>query len=676
VARSTVELELIAVVSKAAKTVEDFASSAQKSLSGISIATTISGINDGFELVQKTAGAAISKVVQIMGDAIDEASKAEQAITQLSNALRLTNDFSQESVKDFEEFAKQVQLVTTFTDEAVLSSLALAKQFKATNSEAKKVVSAAADLAAATGTDLESATRQISLTLNGFVDRGLGRAIPQLKNMTKESLVAGDAIDIIGKRFKGSADILGDTFSGAVTKTKNQFSDLQETLGNLIVQNPTIIEGIKLIGKAFAELNAEFKANGTSFQEIVTNGFLLIISIAPKFVKAMENIFNNLSFGGLLVDQLGASLGALGAILANPFEAKDILKQFKQDLEDLDVAFGKKINASEDFFGAIEKQSNDVIASITKVSQEAKKGTKEVEGLSKSLSGKSSRFSDIFSGEELRQEIEKATKEPIKAFLDLSVRGRLDAKAGIAIGTGLATNVVKGAKGAQELLSKAIGTAADALIPGIGGAVSEIVDVLAQGPEKTRQMVDEFTSAIPQLIENLAQSLPVLIEELVRTLPPALAKAMPIVAVGFSTELIKNIPNIVKGLAQGLIDAAKGFVEAIFNFVKTGGGLFGGGGSGGGGIPVVGDIVSGIGSIFGFADGGRIPDRPKFNNDGGLARVSSGEQILSQDLTNRLERFLDGGSQSSQPLTVKIVVGQQELARAILDLNRNGFRTA
>ena len=676
-AKSVAEIELIALVSNAAKTIQSFAKQAQKELSGISLNTTISALNDGFELVGKTAGTAFSVISDVIKESIDEASKAEQATIALTNALRIQNDYSKVSVKEFQDFASALQEVTIYSDESVLTSLALAKQFKATNSEAKKVVTVASDLAAITGTDLNDATFKVAQTLNGFVDKSLAKIVPGLRVLSQESLIAGKGIELISKQVSGSSLLLGDTFSGSVQKTKNAFSDLLESVGKIITENPIILESIKALGIAFRNINKELQSNTDNMKKFIGEGFVELIKSAPAIVDTIKAIDTGISYAAIGFVAAGRALGALGAAIStfisgNIGAGQQIYEALKADVsKDLENN-SKRIST---LYGGIGKAAQIAADTVSKSVENILNSEKKLDNKGPSKSGFKARMDENKkSAEELRKKIEEASKEPIKTLIDLKFN--VDTKTGVAIGAGLVNNILKGAKGAQSLISSVLGAAADSIIPGLGGVASEIVGVLAQGKEEVRKQVQEFARSIPTIIHNLIEALPVLIEELAKNLPPALAKSMPFVAQRFTIELVKNIPQIIKGFASALVEAAKEFVNTILDMISSAGGILNpvsGKGSGGifEGIPVLG----GIGSLLGFAEGGRVPANPLFKGDKFPARLDAGEQVFSADLSNKLEQFLSG-KQSGQPLVVNLVVGQQQLARAILDLNRGGFRTA
>lgn len=685
-ARSTVELELIAVVSKAEKTIDRFTKDTKKSLEGISLANNITAINQGFELIGKTAGPVLRKLEEGFALAVEEAIAAEDAIVGLSNALRIQNDFSQTAIEDFEEFAQQIQQVTTFSDEAALSALSLAKSFKATNSEAKDVVRIAADLAARLGIDLQDATFKVAQTLNGFVDKGIAKTIPGLRSLTKEALISGEGLKIIEQNVRGSAEALGNTFSGALAKAKNSFNDVFEEFGKAVIQTPETIGALQSLGAQFGIIAVGTAKLAPQISAIVASILDITLVFAEFGIRATEtfviirkliNFVNDYAIEviGNFIKAVYEIVRAIVTLGKTASEAQSAFKTFFSSLNPNNAInkTAKEISKTAKRFDEYADGISKARAEIKKTAELIKSNKTTFENSGLSLTGASARKTKA-SIEEVRKQIEEASKNPIKTFIDLVINKKIDKEGGIAVGAGIITSVLKGVKGAEDLIASAFGAIGDILLPGIGSAVSEIVRVLSLGPDKVKQLVEEFARSIPQIIQNIIEALPVLIEALARELPPALAKTMPFIAQRFTVELIKNIPLIIRGFAEGMVEAAKAFGQELLNFIKTGGGLFGGGGGDGGGIfsdiPVLGDI----GDFFGFAQGGRVPDSQKFAGDRFPARLDAGEQVLSRDLSSKLERFLTGGQ--SQPLTVNFVLGQQRFARAELDINRRGFRTA
>ena len=57
----------------------------------------------------------------------------------------------------------------------------------------------------------------------------------------------------------------------------------------------------------------------------------------------------------------------------------------------------------------------------------------------------------------------------------------------------------KGAEGAKSAIQSVIGSVADAILPGVGGVVSEIVGVLSQGPDKVKELANNYGNSLKRL---------------------------------------------------------------------------------------------------------------------------------------------------------------------------------
>lgn len=270
------------------------------------------------------------------------------------------------------------------------------------------------------------------------------------------------------------------------------------------------------------------------------------------------------------------------------------------------------------------------------------------------------------------------------------------------------------------------------------GIVAELLKFFAQGKEAVQAQTRAFLTALQALPKTIMESIPVFVSELLRsiafsfpaefarlaptlitsminelsaqlpTLIPALANSMvqsalalqlmmPRIAIALILGIVANLPQFMRAFIQlwrlnaAVIavtlaielgkqapyiarETAAAFVEEFKNAARSIGNI-------GGSVSNAAQSVGGfVGGLFGFADGGRVPDSSQFANDGGLARVSSGEQILNKDLSGELQSFLQsakrGGSTGggSQMLTINLMVGERELANVLLNLNNQGFR--
>jgi hypothetical protein len=223
-------------------------------------------------LVASAIQNAASAIKSFVGGSIDAAQKQEDAINKLSQALRSSGEFTKGAVKDFEAYASQIQKVSKFGDEVVLSQLAIAKSFEATNDQAKNLIQAAINLEGTFGGSLEERVQQLGQTLTGTAGR-LGRIIPEFQNLTKEQLRSGDALDIINQKFAGAGQAQLDTYSGRVKSLSNALGDLQEEIGFAITKSSSWNSVIKFTKQTIEGITSSIQKN-TVIQTAQNNGFV------------------------------------------------------------------------------------------------------------------------------------------------------------------------------------------------------------------------------------------------------------------------------------------------------------------------------------------------------------------------------------------------------------------
>lgn len=276
--------------------------------------------------------------------------------------------------------------------------------------------------------------------------------------------------------------------------------------------------------------------------------------------------------------------------------------------------------------------------------------------------------------------------------------------------------LLKGAEGALNVIKAGIGTAATAILGPIGQVVGpvigEVISTLAKGPEAVRQLITEFAQAIPTIITNILTAIPEalitqfellgpLIEKLFEVIPAAiesfiqrlpdviqalvqgavragatLTARMPFVATELATSLIAEAPNIAAKTIDAFVSEAPRFItELIKQIPQAAGGVVGGiGGAAGGIFGGIGDAIGGIGDIFGFAGGGGV-EIPR--GDTLIAGFNAKETVINEEQTQRFNRLLDyieSSNRSNAPTTIQLIIGENELASVMLDLNRRGFR--
>jgi hypothetical protein len=530
---------------------------------------------------------------------VNEASEGENALNSLNSALKLSGDFSNEASKQMQEFASKMQDSTGVADDVIVQQLAMAKSFGASNEQATKLVDAALNLSAATGQSLESSVRNLGKSLGGMTGE-LGEMIPALKDMTAEQLKAGEAIGFVLDRFGGAAADKMNTFTGAVTAMKTAQGELLETLGDIIIKNPVVIETIKTLTNIIQLLTGVVKDNSAAastmlgnFIKLAAQGINPVIKGITFFIRAGQGMigltklmslgldevrFGLLSFNHAILKTINDLTGKFGDKLQGYTEAilenRDATNKNAEELANMIQGFEKFNDATDGTVDEITK----LVDNIQKIGDAQKASSdkaidalgKYKEELDKLPSIDDKMLSQGTSINEIREidnknlnkkddKLEKGAQEKIIAEI-------LDA------GKSFLSGISKGAEGAADFFSKFVGSATDiasillGIPPIFGDMVSQLFSFAAKGPEHVEKMIEGFADALPNVINVIAESLPIIIEKLAEkadVIITALVEATPRI----TGALIKASPQIAAALIESIAELFQRFIEGfIYNF--------------------------------------------------------------------------------------------------------------
>ena len=232
------------------------------------------------------ASAGIRKVIQ---NTIEQ----ERATAQLEQTLRSTGRYTPELSKQMQEFAAQLQQVSTYGDEAILRSQALLLTFTQIGGDVfPKAQQAVLDVATAMQMDLKSASLQVGKALNDPIlgVTALSRSGIQftedqkdvIKSLVDMGDVAGAQAIILKEletQFGGSAEAARNTLGGAIDSLKNAFGDLLEGSGG------NVSDTTEAINRLTERLNSEEVKKG--FDNIVS-GALLVIEVLAEGTAALS----------------------------------------------------------------------------------------------------------------------------------------------------------------------------------------------------------------------------------------------------------------------------------------------------------------------------------------------------------------------------------------------------
>jgi len=268
-------------------------SSSLKSITGmnISLASSLKYITG----VAAAAGTAIAGAFAVK-EVVSAAIESENSINRMNLSLAAVGEYSEQTSKAMQDFASQMQQTTRYSDDQVLSSASLLSTMTNLNVEGlQKGTKASADLAAALGIDLETATSLVAKATEGNTG-ALSRYGIKVKAGTTESERFANVLEALAK-YQGRAAADSDTFGGALIKLKNSFDDNLEAIGKIIIENPVFIAAINKAASFMFKFSEYIMENKDSMIELTNKGILLVAQafefLIPYIVK-ISTVFSNL----------------------------------------------------------------------------------------------------------------------------------------------------------------------------------------------------------------------------------------------------------------------------------------------------------------------------------------------------------------------------------------------
>lgn len=178
----------------------------------------------------KFATDAIKKVNESIKENIELSRKQQQAETQLAAAAKNNPYLTEASVIQLKKYAGELQSISTIGDEELLPMMANLAAAGRTQEEIQNIMSAALDVSASGTMSFESAVKNLNKTFSGLSGE-LGESVPAIKNLTKEELQNGKAVEVLANQYKGISETVSEQ-TGGWQKYKNSLGDFKEVLGS------------------------------------------------------------------------------------------------------------------------------------------------------------------------------------------------------------------------------------------------------------------------------------------------------------------------------------------------------------------------------------------------------------------------------------------------------------
>ncbi|MDI3259471.1 MAG: hypothetical protein QJR02_07220 [Sinobacteraceae bacterium] len=229
---------------------------------------------------------------------VDATIEHQTALAKLDNALRGVNDSFALTRAQLLGLGEELQKTTTFSADQTVAAEALLLTYRHISSDVfPQVVKTAANVAAALGTDLLSATRLLGNALE-YPAQGITAlsreglrfsddaklVIKALADQGNTAQAQGLILDALSARYSGTAEAARNTLGGALAALKNQFADL---LVGGSAQTDELTQSVERLTKTLSD---PYVAQGfRDFSAAVITAFNALAQYGAQAVESIRN---------------------------------------------------------------------------------------------------------------------------------------------------------------------------------------------------------------------------------------------------------------------------------------------------------------------------------------------------------------------------------------------------
>ena len=249
---------------------------------------------NGLKTTAAGVGIAIGGLTAFLVKSVKAFGVQEAAVARLENAMRNVKGASADGASGLIQFAGELQKVTSFGDEQIISAQAMLATFQLNEKQIRAITPRLLDMAAATEktSGVQADLEQIAIALGkGFTGQigTLSRYGVVLDEQKVKTEGFSGIIESLDNNFKGAAEAGAKTLQGQVKSFGNAFGDLQEQIGAALAdQLLEIVTKLKNMSLAIQE-------NKVAIGQFA-NGVILAGEIATEVFTFLGESIANLSF--------------------------------------------------------------------------------------------------------------------------------------------------------------------------------------------------------------------------------------------------------------------------------------------------------------------------------------------------------------------------------------------
>ena len=173
----------------------------------------------------------LKKELQAIKDTAEAFNVQLKAETKLAQAAKNNPYMDGTGVNRLKEFAGQLQSISDYGDEELIPMMTELVASGRTETQVMDIMSAALDVAAGSGKNLQSVVEQLNKSYTGEAGE-LSTLSAETKNLTKEQLQNGEAVKILAKQYKGISEEATKA-TGSAKQLAMAQGDLAESWGKI-----------------------------------------------------------------------------------------------------------------------------------------------------------------------------------------------------------------------------------------------------------------------------------------------------------------------------------------------------------------------------------------------------------------------------------------------------------
>jgi|GEM_PF-4599206 len=262
-------------------------------------------LRDSFDELKNIGIAAFAAITAVVIAAVKSYRDSEKAVNELNQAMVNQGIFTAKLSQQYQDIAANLQDVTTFADEAIVSAQAQIQAYIGQTQVTERLTRAILDFATAQGIDANRAADLIGKTI-GTSTNALSRYGIQVDATASRSERMAQVLQQLERRYQGQAEAAAQGL-GVLQQLWNIVDDLNEALGERLAP---VIAVVATAIKNFAK--------DTQNSSALIDGFAYIFAQLIKLADTALLAFRNLgtSIGGFL----GTTAGALSQAINGDFK--------------------------------------------------------------------------------------------------------------------------------------------------------------------------------------------------------------------------------------------------------------------------------------------------------------------------------------------------------------------